>query len=145
MSNWHQEVIDNEHEYLLEDDYGVVLQEEEYPRIDEGWEPLFRQEWFTGSEEEMFGFPFAWNPEAVQTKPKPDPDADSKREAMALIEKDGRGICEFCGEEIIKTEYTQHWTWESEFLLGYCPEGGAQHKHKPLLKYSVEKGAHNAE
>lgn len=57
-------------------------------------------------------------------------EAKAKREAEIKVEEAGEGICSYCKQEIIKNE--QLAVWESEFLIGYCPEA-RDHKHKPKI------------
>lgn len=75
-----------------------------------------------------------------------DPETVKKKEAEEKIEREGKGICEYCGEEIFKSGASPGggWTWESEFLVGFCVIAKAN-KHKPLVKWSPEEGVYNVE
>ena len=74
------------------------------------------------------------------------PESKARREAEKKIEEEGKAVCMFCEDEIWKNETVPGggWVWESEILVGYCEKGGNQHKHKPLVKYSLEDGVTNA-
>lgn len=86
---------------------------------------------------------FGWGAfEGIQTQQaKADPDAAAKAEIARKIEAEGRGTCQFCGEEILKnTEMPGGgWTWESEFMLGWC-DGSKDKKHKPKVVWTAEEG-----
>lgn len=73
-----------------------------------------------------------------------NPDAAKQKEAEDLINKKGRGICEFCEEEIFKNDSVSGsgWIWESESLVGFCDKTKLG-KHKPLVKYTPGEGVHN--
>lgn len=81
-----------------------------------------------------------------QAQQAANPDAAKKKEAEDLINKEGIGVCTACKEEIFKNENMPGggWTWESEFLLGYCPIA-KDHKHKPQVKWSSDGGVQNAQ
>lgn len=81
-----------------------------------------------------------------QTARAETPESKAKREAEKKIEESGRATCLFCEDEIWKNESVPGggWVWESEALVGYCEKGGNTHKHKPLVKYSLEDGVTNA-
>lgn len=77
-----------------------------------------------------------------------NPEAVKRQEAEDYVLKEGRGTCMYCKEEIIKNEHMMGggWIWESESLVGLCAGPGSKdRKHKPMLRYSLEEGIHNAQ
>lgn len=75
-----------------------------------------------------------------------DPDAAQKKEAEDRINKAGRGICEYCGEEIFRNDNASGggWSWESESMIGFCDKTKTA-KHKPLVKWTPKEGVHNVQ
>lgn len=71
-----------------------------------------------------------------------NPDAAKRKEAEDLINKEGKGICHHCKEEIFKNETLV--LWESESLLGFCPNS-KDRKHAPKVVWTAEEGVHNAQ
>ena len=82
---------------------------------------------------------------AIHQAQIPDKEIKAKKEAMDKIEREGRGTCKYCGEEIIKNENMSSagWTWESELMLGFCDKSSSKAKHEPMVKYNLEDGVYN--
>lgn len=92
----------------------------------------------------MFGWAGFEQIQIVQQKATPD--AAKKREAEEKINKDGRGTCTFCKEEIFKNDNMTGggWVWESEILVGWC-DVAKDHKHKPQVTWTSENGVQNVQ
>jgi len=81
----------------------------------------------------MFGWGGAGWEGIVESQKTSNPP--SKRwEEEQRINREGRGICQFCKEEIVKNDNMPGggWTWESEFMLGWCDDA-KDRKHKPQI------------
>lgn len=89
---------------------------------------------------EMFG----WNAfEGMQQAQQAmNPDSVKKKEAEDIINKEGKGLCSSCKEEIVKNETLG--VWESESLLAWC-DGAKDHRHKPQVRWTSEDGVHNVQ
>jgi hypothetical protein len=135
--SWHHEIFEEMEWYdsdfpdLYEPDRGI---------------PLYRQE-ITGEPENMFGFISAIH--NIQQQKPADPEAlakaEAERDALRKVEKEGKGICKYCDEEIYKNDSVPGggWTWESEILVGYCPQADTRHgKHVPKISWQPEIGAY---
>ncbi len=70
---------------------------------------------------------------ALDATPEDVAEAEAKRKAAQKIEEEGKGTCSYCKEDIIKNEELN--TWESEFLVGYCPES-RDRKHHPKITWT---------
>ncbi len=68
-----------------------------------------------------------------------NPEAAKKKEAVEQVNKIGRGICEYCGNEIVKNDSVpgSSWTWESESMVGFCDQAKAR-RHAPKVECSPE-------
>lgn len=70
-------------------------------------------------------------------------NAEKRRKAEQKILKkileSGIGVCCYCGEEIYNNPrmYNAGWTWESEFMLGWCEESPSR-KHQPKIEIEEE-------
>lgn len=75
-----------------------------------------------------------------------NPEAAKKKEIEDLINKEGKGICEYCGEEIFRNDSVSGggWVWESESMVGFCDKTKTS-KHKPLVKWTPKDGVHNVQ
>jgi hypothetical protein len=87
----------------------------------------------------MFGWGTFDRIQEVQKTMQPDP---RKKEAEDLINKEGRGICFHCKDEIIKNEVLA--VWESESLLAWC-EKSKDHRHRPQIRWTSEGGVENVQ
>lgn len=67
-------------------------------------------------------------------------EARLKREAQQKVDEEGVAICNYCGEEIRKNEAmaSAGWTWESEYMLGWC-DLAKDRKHSPKLSWSKDE------
>lgn len=67
-------------------------------------------------------------------------EARLKKEAEQRVEESGVGECLHCGEEIRKNESTQAagWTWESEYMLGWCDQNKSGNKHAPKIVWRTD-------
>lgn len=86
----------------------------------------------------------------IQTTAAPihgDTELQQRRTAMEEIEKTGRGVCAFCGEDIVRNDAMNAagWSWESESLVGFCDKSPQKAKHSPLLKWKPEEEVSNVE
>ena len=70
-----------------------------------------------------------------------NPEAARRKEAEELIKKEGKGVCSYCQEEIVRNEVLE--IWESEFMLGFCGSSKDK-KHHPKVIWTAEEGVHNA-
>lgn len=97
---------------------------------------------------EMFGWGSFGNIQAAQQAALQalDPNIAKRKEAEDIINAEGKGVCEYCKEPIVKSDHSLGggWTWESEFMLGFC-HGAKDKKHHPLIRYTQEGGVQNVE
>lgn len=73
----------------------------------------------------------------LSVNPEAAAEAKAKRKAEKKIEKAGYGECNFCKEVIIKNN-ALNGVWESEFLVGYCPDI-RDHMHKPMIDWRIDE------
>ena len=76
---------------------------------------------------------------ATRSRTMSNAELQSRKEAEAKINKEGKGTCKFCGEEIFKNEAM---VWESESLLSFCDQSTAKNLHQPIVKWSKEDGVY---
>ena len=53
--------------------------------------------------------------------------------AEELAKEKGEAFCVYCGEEIWYNADmgSGGWTWESEYMLGWCDKSPLGHRHRP--------------
>lgn len=90
------------------------------------------------------------NPEgavqAAQVNKLSDAEMKAQRAAQQKIEQEGKATCKYCEEDIYKNESQTAggWTWESEYMLGFCEKSPLKNTHAPMVKWNIEDGVHNA-